>query len=204
MNSEPQKPIALVDSPRVTVASDPRQAETMDPAPVASVPAELKAQSEYLWNTHKYKNDYIRFADTKAAFTVAFCSALLAAMYKDGLHQVFLATAPKVWSPTAWIAVGSFLSLAIAIGCGVWTIRPRLSSRQPKGLIYWGGIAEHGSPEMFWNSLRTQSQDQLTEHLAHHVFRLSELAKQKYFWVSVSMTAGAAGGGLAVLALLFR
>jgi hypothetical protein len=75
--------------------------------------------------------------------------------------------------------------------------------RQPRGLIYWGGIAEHGSAETFWNCLRTQSQEQLTEHLAHHVSRLSQLAKQKYFWVSVSMTAAAMGGALAALTLLF-
>jgi hypothetical protein len=80
------------------------------------------------------------------------------------------------------------LSLAEAIGSGVWTIRPRPSSRQPRGLIYWGGIAEHDSAKTFWNCLRTQSQEQLTEHLAHHVFRLSHLAKQKYVWASVSKT----------------
>ena len=30
--------------------------------------------------------------------------------------------------------------------------------------------------------------EELTEHLAHHVFRLSHLAKQKYVWASVSKT----------------
>jgi hypothetical protein len=165
---------------------------------------DLKIQSDYLWNTHKYKNDYIRFADTKAAFTVTFCSAIIAALFKGDFHKLFLAAAPLSWTSSAWMSLGSFFSLAIAIGCGVWAIRPRLASRQPKGLIYWGGIVEHGSAETFWSFMKTQSQEQLTENLAHHVFRLAQLAKQKYFWVSISMTAAAAGGILAAAMLLFN
>jgi len=166
--------------------------------------SELKAQNDYLWNTHKYKNDYIRFADTKAAFTVAFCCTLVAGLYKAGVHESVLNRPPIAWGGSTWAAVVAFLCLFVAIVAGVWTIRPRLSSSQSKGFIYWGAIAEHGSAEEFWSVLKTKTPEQLTAHLAHHVFALSKLAQQKYLWVAISMTSAATGSVLALFGVLFK
>jgi hypothetical protein len=35
------------------------------------------ATAKFLWDVHKYTNDYIRFADTKAAFVAAASTALI-------------------------------------------------------------------------------------------------------------------------------
>ena len=180
------------------------------PTPAAeaqSAPVDMKAQLDFLWNTHKYLNDYIRFADTKRRFTVALVSTVVGDLFAGKLHDLFLLTAPKQWTVIAWLSAGAFFALGASIACGVWTIRPRLLSKQSKGFLYWGGVTEHRSPEAFWNELRRQSQERLAEHLGHHVFCLSELSRKKYFWVSLSMSCGGFGGFgglLASLVLLFK
>ena len=174
------------------------------PAPSAGAPAEIKTQLDFLWNTHKYLNDSIRFADTKAGFTVALTCTIVGALFAGKLHDLFLLAAPKQWPPIAWLSAAAFLGLGASIACGAWTIRPRLSNKQPKGFLYWGGVTEHGSPETFWAEMKNQSQEALVEHLAHHVFCLSEISRVKYLWAWVAMTFGALGGLLAALVLLFK
>lgn len=184
----------VVPSPGLT----PDRVEASNPS------SDVKPHLDFLWNAHKYQNDYIRFADTKAAFTVALASTIMGALFTAKLHELFILAAPKQWTLISWLAAGAFLALGASIACGVWTIRPRLSHKQPKGFLYWGAVAEHGSPETFWSGLKAQSLDGLGEHVAHHVFALSRLAGRKYFWVSLAMTFGAVGGLFATLALLFK
>jgi hypothetical protein len=57
----------------------------------SSATDELKADHlEFAWKTHEYLHEYIRFADTKAAFVVAWCSALIGMLYVGQLHQAVL------------------------------------------------------------------------------------------------------------------
>ena len=178
--------------------------EARPSASADGVPAEIKMQFDFLWNTHKYLNDAIRFADTKAGFTVALACTIVGALFAGKLHHLFLLIPPRQWTPISWLSAAAFLGLGASIASGVWTICPRLSNKQPKGFLYWGGVTEHGSPENFWAKMKDQSQEALVEHLAHHAFCLSEISRTKYFWVSLAMTFGALGGLLAALVLLFK
>ena len=169
-----------------------------------STPADIKIHFDFLWNTHRYLNESIRFADTKAGFTVALACPVVGALFAGKLQDLFLLTAPRQWSPISWLSAAAFLALGSSITMGVWTISPRLISKQPHGFLYWGGVTEHGSPETFWANMKTQSQETLVEHLAHHVFCLSQISQTKYSWARLAMALGMLGGLLAVLVLLFR
>ena len=111
---------------------------------------EQQARVDFLWNVHSYTNEYIRFADTKAALTVAWATALLGVLYAERVHAV-----PN---PETGFWVTSLLAAA-ALCAGfvlsVWSILPRLlcnpiARSSPKntktiatksvGLIYWGDV----------------------------------------------------------------
>ena len=163
-----------------------------------------KPQLDFLWSTHRYLNDYIRFADTKAGFTIAISSSITTALFHSKVQDSFLLVAPKQWGIVAFAAVFAFLALIVSISFGAWTIRPRLSTRQSKGFIYWGSIARYGAPEAFWDALKRRPEGEMAEYLAHHVFDLSEVCKMKYASVRSAMLWAAVGATLSILVMLFK
>jgi hypothetical protein len=50
---------------------------------------------DFLWQVHEYTNEYIRFADTKAAFIVAASTALIGTSISSLILDSFLRKAPK-------------------------------------------------------------------------------------------------------------
>src|SRR2546428_5070756 len=116
----------------------------------------VPAQREFLWKVHSYTNDYIRFADAKAGFSVGIASALLAVLYAAKCHELFVTLAPVQRTPLAWVSVGAFLSLVASILAAVAAVRPRLWTHSDKGFIFWRGIAEYDGPEMFTAAFQAQ------------------------------------------------
>lgn len=170
-------------------------------------PPEIKAPSsphEFLWNTHSYINEYIRFSDTKAGFVITLSGALLGSLYSTKAHELFVKFEVSRWSWLNWFSFASFLMLVLAVLLGIWAIRPRLWSRSDRAFIYWGGIAKHQSGEAFSEEFRLLADDSLLGYLAHHVFELSTVCARKYFWVSASIVVGGVGGLLAAVVVLLR
>ncbi|MCY2926387.1 MAG: hypothetical protein NT031_13295 [Planctomycetota bacterium] len=66
-------------------------------APVPIVPDDGKPALEFAWNTHRYLNEYIRFADAKAGVVIAVCSALVASLYAGKVYSFLMKTAPAGW-----------------------------------------------------------------------------------------------------------
>ncbi len=154
------------------------------PRALASIATEGNHEN-FLWNTHKYINDYIRFSDTKAGFCLAFESAVLGAAVTARVHDLFLTVPPKSWTAMAWLGASAFILLLVGIIAAVWSVKPRLRNPQGKAYIFWGGIVQHGDGASFWNFLSTKTRTELNEHLAGHVFALGVVASSKYLWVSV-------------------
>lgn len=151
---------------------------------------ETEERIEFLWNVHSYLNEYVRHADTKAELVIAWTSALLGLLVAGGFHQKFEFTLPG-----SLCGIG-FVLLAAAFGAAFWVVRPRLKTSQMPGFIYWKSIVAHGRRESFAQSIAAQPAEGLAEHIAQHLFDLSQIADAKYRWVGISIALAFLGSVL--------
>lgn len=126
---------------------------------------------EFLWKVHGYTNEYIRFADPKAAFAVAVAAGLLAALFNAKCHAFCspskLSLADATWDATRLGAV-STMALSCLLGSTFllsWAITPRLWKEFLKNLAWsithlWGGHKQSGvNPQVpapgyiFWDDV---------------------------------------------------
>ena len=149
------------------------------PTPAMPVGVPTLDLQDFLWKTHSYMNDYIRFADTKAAIVIALSTALLGGLITAEAHHWcsprLLNFVEPAWKES-WLGIGALLSilfLVLAFSCAIFAMTPRLWSVQitglwqsikhmfavPKpsadhsaGFIFCGEILKHGSAENYWES----------------------------------------------------
>ena len=99
--------------------------------------ANVNARSEneikrtFLWHTHNYLNEYIRFCDKKAALTGTISTGLIGAMYSAGVYIPLLIKPRDQWNLSTWLTVLAVASLLISVILVVATVAPRLST-EPK------------------------------------------------------------------------
>ena len=187
---------------------------------------------EFLWKTHSYTNDYIRFADTKAAIIIALSSALLGSLLTIKAHYFLAPSRFNLIDPSwkgSWLGIGALVAFAFLAAAWVQAmlaIAPRLTTfafpgflashvpflanvlgkKSPPlspGLIYWGNILAHGTEDAFWAAISTPTQSQLAEALARHLFVLASISHRKFIAVDRSILFAAIGGIVACLFILF-
>jgi hypothetical protein len=151
-----------------------------------------------------YTNQYIRFADTKAGFCVAIVLALFGALVSAGTHELFLHVARVQWALLAWASLVAFLLLIVAVLAAVAAVRPRLWTHSSRGFIFWESVAAYESPDRFSDAFRTQLDNDLKDHLAHHLYTLAKVCRRKYLWVNWAIFTGATGGVLGLIVLFFQ
>ena len=188
------------------------------PSPSGSFPL------DFIWKVHDYTNNYIRFADTKAAVMIALATGLLAGLLKIGAHHYCSPYRFNLAAP-AWVeswqgfgALVSIVALGLSVTAGVLAVTPRLWNSAPvallrrmvgggpaelsAGVIYWRSILLHGTADQFWAVVAGQTQAQVTEALTRHLFVLADIAELKFFWVTVSTWAWFVGAVVACLFIL--
>jgi hypothetical protein len=161
---------------------------------------------DFTWKTHEYINNYVRFADQKAVFVVAWCSAIIGALYATHLHgAVFhshLSVMDISWSTTC---AGAALTLmGVSFLSAAWAVIPRLPTKQRAGLVFWESILVHPNGELFANDLGQCDQNALARHLCVQVHTLAEVARKKYRWLTLSMWLAFVGTTFGTLAILFQ
>ena len=162
-------------------------------------------KSEFLWNSHNYINEYIRYGDTKAAFVAATASALLGILYSSKIYVPIIQLPCSQWTSAEWFAIIAATLLASSVILSLLTIRPRLKSTQSQGFIFWGSIAAHEKLERLQTSFDAQSIKTLNDHLLHHLFDLSvKVVVPKYKQISLLILAAGIGGFAAALALILN
>lgn len=163
-----------------------------------------QASLDFLWKIHGYVNEYIRFADTKAAFTITLAVAVLGGLLSSGVHRLVVLAPPSQWTLLESAAGASMFLLAISVflgGCAIW---PRFWRRGAgEGHIFWGAIVEQPNANAFWAGIRNRAPENLTEAVAHHVYSLANVCARKYSYVSLSMGAAFVGAVLGALALVW-
>lgn len=180
------------------------------------------AKSEFAWSVHSYVNEYIRFADTKAAVVVGWCLAVFSGIYATNLHKSILHHDP---TPPSWLiflfAVSGTVFLVLGFGFAVWTIVPRLwRDLTPKtwlaflssghaartapigGLIFWDEVLVHSTAEEYVSAVSSADDSQLLRATCQHVFILSGVSRAKFTHVNRAILLTAGGTILTVAAIL--
>ncbi len=155
------------------------------------------ALREYLWHVHQYVSESIRFADGKAGFCMAVSGGMLGALASN--HDQRMGHSPMDLEGVCWIASCGLLTASFLAAVAV--VFPRLRSHQPKGFIFWRGISEYESQEVFSVSVLQVDKRELTEHLAQNLFAISLVATAKYRCIRTSIVLGCLGGFMAAFLL---
>jgi hypothetical protein len=173
------------------------------PPPASLPPSDNgKDRLDFLWKIHGYINDYIRFADNKAAFVTASVVVLIGAVVSSGVFDGLGQIPRENWPIHVWCSVGALAFLLLAFLFALWGIKPRLHSTIPKGFIYWGSVLEHKKDTAYATECHTLTADELELNVSRHIFVLAGICNRKYFWVHLAMWTGAIGGMLAGSVLL--
>lgn len=161
-------------------------------------PTDQDSRNEFLWNVHSFMNEYIRFADTKAQLVIGWATAIAGTLVaSDFLH-------PMEFTPIKVARLASVLLLALAVASAIFAINPRLRTKQPKGYIFWLSILGHGSRDSFLQATDTIGASEAGEHVASHLYDLSGVCRDKYWWVNVSILLAFVGSTFSGILYLFR
>jgi hypothetical protein len=159
---------------------------------------------EFLWEVHNYTNEYIRFADTKAAFIAGASSALIGSLVASSLFDSCFRITLCQWSKTQWIGFAGLLFLAFSLALSVTATRPRLWNNARVGFIYWGSIVGHKTAGSFTRAFHDLSVRERSAALSNHLFVLARIAERKYAFVDRALYSGIAGGSLAGISLFMQ
>jgi hypothetical protein len=158
------------------------------------------------WKTHEYIHNYIRFADTKAALIIAWCSTVVSALYVAGLHHglasLRLTLTNSSFSMTA--AALAIVLLVLSLAAAAAVVVPRLPTEQRAGLIFWESIRVHANGDLFANNFARHNEAQLAHHMCVQLYTIAGIAQKKYGWVLLSLWLAVPGSLLSGLALLFK
>src|SRR5689334_3382691 len=91
--------VSRIASPRAeTVMTTSGSTPTGTVPPAGGAPPPLPSGlSEFVWNTHEYLNEYIRFADSKAAAVFAIGAAFLGVLWTAN-DQHLKCASPRAWT----------------------------------------------------------------------------------------------------------
>ncbi len=168
-------------------------------------------QREFLWQVHSYQNEYIRFADSKAAVTSAWCTALIGALYASELHKSTSASAACVTlgviAASGLVAgfVFSVLALTPRLRFDRWSIgKAKVKPPPQTGLIYWGQVHKFAKADDYCSVMNEATDEDHVEQLALHVHVLSDIAVAKFRLVNFAIWASALGSLFLIFALLLK
>ncbi len=177
---------------------------------------------DFAWRVHSYTNDYIRFADQKAALLLAAQTALVAALYSAKLHQA-CSPARLDWagaSPKDTLLGGAALAAfaALLTGCAyaVAAIAPRLRTQfyrtlrerllgsaqpAPKGDIYWKSVLAYASAGEYAQRIKSTDAADQTQAVCEHTYVLASIADGKFDNIVRSLGFGVFGAAAGVATL---
>lgn len=161
-----------------------------------------KDRLDFLWKTHGYTNDYIRFADSKAGFIAVSVAGLVGALFATHVFDALCQTPLDRWPVRCWLAMLALVLLVISFILAIVAIRPRLRSTVRKGFIYWESILAHGSELEFAAQSHKLDSDAMEQNVSRHLYVLALICTRKYFWANLSMWMGGVGGVIACVVVL--
>lgn len=144
--------------------------------------------TDNLWKVLEHTNDWLRFADTKAAGALAGAGVLggLAAnaLLDDSTHLSCVAR---------FFVVTGLFSLLAATALALYVVVPRLKVGEPTSLIYYEHVARKykKDPDAHHADLlkMLDDTDETSKQLANQIWANATVARQKYLYSSWSLLA---------------
>jgi len=159
---------------------------------------------KYLWEIHKYTNDYIRFADTKAGFIAGVSTALIGSLVSSSLFDSCFRIGLCGVSRMQWMGLLGLLLLATSVAFSITAIRPRLWNDTPVGFIFWGSLIGHKTAKNYTRAVNQLDAHERSTSISDHLFILASIAQRKYTFIDRALFAGLAGGILTAVILFMR
>lgn len=161
--------------------------------------------SQFAWQVHGYLNEYIKFADTKAALLAGLAGPLTIGIFS--FNNWILAVDFK-----SLFSVTSALFFGFAFCCAFMSVWPNLftsnlkrakkgmpkiesleQSEPDKGFIYWENIFAHSNANTFARELVQLSGDDQLQHVGKHCYELAKINRRKFKLVLYASRLFAAG-----------
>lgn len=174
--------------------------------PPTPTPSTKPGGVEFAWRVHEAIQGWTATVDIKASVVVAVEAAVTGVAARGLITQhgelhgsigLHLAT-----------AITALVTLAAAVGCGLWVVFPRLEHTKTAsatyagaGLIYFGHLRTR-EPQDIADSLRRLTPDEERVQLARQLIITSDVAWRKHVWLQRSLGLFAIGTGLLVISFV--
>lgn len=172
-------------------------------AAVASPARSAEAEGVFLLNEQRYLLESAKFADQKAAFAFAFSLGSLAFLFQQ---KAFVGVVGKDVATNGIHVVGVLAGVCLLASCGLllFAVLPRLwwSSEHRLNLVFWEDVVALGSPDKYFEAVRTAGSDTLHREISDHCFTLAEICERKFTAVKWGMWIGVVGAVLGMFAIL--
>lgn len=144
--------------------------------------------TESLWKVLEHTNDWLRFADTKAAGALAG-SGVLGGLAANALLD---GSTHLSW-PARFFVVTGLIALLVAAALALYVIVPRHKVGEPTSLIYYEHVARKykNDPDAHHADLMKMlgDRDETGRQLANQIWANATVARQKYLYSSWSLLA---------------
>lgn len=170
----------------------------MTPRNTDQVPAPDSAAIEQAWKIHAAQADWTARVDAKATFAFTIESASIAtAVALSAQGRLFSVILSGIEAVLYWTGL---LTLLVGASFAILVVIPRLraatvKTTHPHNYIYFGHVKHWNSDNL---AQALQARDILPV-ITRQIVVMADIAWQKHRWVQISMSLGAAGGGLLVL-----
>ena len=142
--------------------------------------------TENLWKVLEHTNDWLRFADTKAAGALAG-SGVLGGLAANAL----LDDSPELSCAARFFVVSGLVALLGATVLALYVVVPRLKVGEPTSLIYYEHVARKykKDPDTHHADLMKLLGDtnETGRQLANQIWANATVARQKYLYSSWSL-----------------
>lgn len=138
----------------------------------------------YAQGVHQYVNEYIRFADTKAAFLFAFVSGVIGFLFSKEMFIDINICRLFNLDLFVWLAFLGTLGLVVAGIFSFLVIKPQLFPRKQNGLIFWETVANYLNAKTYTAEVLALTDDGIVAQLIDHTYQLSLVARNKYRWLA--------------------
>lgn len=146
---------------------------------------------------HQYLRDYISLADQKAGIALTVYAAVLTFLVQSIPAGSFNDGALSVADAVALAAFGFLLT---AVGFALAVVTPRLASHGTS-LIFFADVADRSSRAAYAQEVASKTEQQLTNEVVEHCHALAGICAAKYGHLRRSLSCGAAGFVLFLVAL---
>ncbi|EPM8107719.1 Pycsar system effector family protein [Enterococcus hirae] len=130
---------------------------------------------------NKYLNDYIQFADTKAAIFISINGIVLGYIFS----QLNKLKSINIMETNQFFLVLSIFLLLIAYVFLFLVIFPRRKFKSGNGIIFWYDVSTYKEPSKYVEKVENIDNDELVNAITEQNFYLSKTAQKKYnslFW----------------------